>query len=95
MPAIYILTNRTNHVLYVGCTTCLSKRTYVHLLKLLPRSFSARYNTMKLVYYEFFDDKMDAYRRERQLKNWHREWKRNLVTHFNPKWQDLVDTLRP
>ncbi len=95
MLAVYILTNRTNDVLYVGCTSCLSQRTYVHELKLLPRSFSARYNVVKLVYYELCDNKTSAYRREHQLKNWHREWKRNLITNFNPKWKDLVDTLQP
>ncbi len=95
MPAVYILTNRTNFALYIGCTSDLNQRTYVHLLKLVPTSFSARYNTLKLVYYELFEDETTAYRREHQLKNWHRAWKRKLITDFNPKWADLVDTLEP
>ena len=92
---MYILTNKTNFALYIGCTSNLSQRTYVHLLKSVPTSFSARYNTLKLVYYEVCDDKTAAYRREHPLKNWHREWKRNLITQFNPKWKDLKDTLAP
>jgi len=95
MYAVYILTNKTNDVLYVGCTHNLSQRTEVHASKLIPTSFSARYNTVKLVYYELFDNEMEAYRREYQLKNWHREWKRNLITCTNPKWQDLSSTLQP
>ncbi len=95
MPAVYILTNRTNYALYIGATNCLNRRTYEHILKLVPSSFSAHYNTLKLVYYEIFDDELTAFRREHQLKNWHRQWKRNLITNANPKWHDLTDTLLP
>ena len=30
-----------------------------------------------------------AIEREKQIKNWHREWKNNLVKEINPDWKDL------
>lgn len=94
MFCVYILTNPTNQVLCIGVTGFLSGRIAVHTDKLLPSSFSARYNTVKLVHYEVYEDKISAYRRERQLKNWRREWKRDLITRQNPAWKDLEDTLQ-
>jgi putative endonuclease len=33
------------------------------------------YNVHDLVYYEKFDIKKQAKQREKQLKNWHKDWK--------------------
>jgi putative endonuclease len=44
---------------------------------------------VKLVYYEETDEVESAINREKQLKNWHRDWKTNLINHFNPDWRDL------
>lgn len=46
-----------------------------------------------LVYYEIFDDIQDAIIREKQLKNWHRDWKINLIESFNPNWKDLYENI--
>ena len=32
---------------------------------------------------------VDAIAREKQLKNWKREWKNELVIGFNSEWKDL------
>ena len=48
-------------------------------------------NLRKLVYYEVTDDVTSAIRREKQLKNWHRDWKMNLIKEFNPIWKDLSE----
>ena len=87
---VYILTNKTNRVIYIGMTDNLERRIYEHKNKLVE-GFSKKYNLHKLVYYEITDDVNSAIRREKQLKNWHRDWKINLVNQFNPEWEDLSE----
>jgi putative endonuclease len=43
-----------------------------------------KYNVIDLIYYETYDNKKEAKQRERQLKNWHKEWKWNLIKEANP-----------
>jgi putative endonuclease len=87
---IYVLTNRTNRILYIGVTSDLARRIFEHKKKLVD-GFSKKYNLNKLVYYEMTNDVNSAIRREKQLKNWHRDWKINLINQFNPEWKDLTD----
>lgn len=65
---IYILTNKTNTVLYVGVTSNLSHRLYQHRTGVFKDSFTSRYNISKLVYFEYFLTIEDAIQREKQLK---------------------------
>ena len=51
--------------------------------------FTDKYNVNKLVYFECVQNIQDALNREKQLKNWHREWKFNLVKSTNPQFKDL------
>ncbi len=74
--------------LYIGFTNNLVRRMYEHK-KGIIEGFSKKYNLTKLVYYEIFTDVQQAIRREKQLKNWHREWKINLIESANPEWEDL------
>jgi len=85
---VYILTNRNNNVLYIGVTNDLVRRTYEHKNKLVE-GFSKRYKLIKLVYYATTGRIESAIEREKQLKNWHRDWKINLINQFNPEWKDL------
>ena len=87
---IYILTNKSNNVLYVGVTNDLIRRIFEHKSKLVE-GFTKKYNLWKLVYYEAADNIESAINREKQLKNWHRDWKMNLIDQFNPDWKDLSD----
>ena len=87
---VYILTNRTNKVLYIGVTGNLERRIFEHKSKLME-GFTKKYNLTKLVYYEMTYDVVSAISREKQLKNWHREWKINLINDSNPKWVDLSE----
>ena len=87
---VYILTNKTNKVLYIGVTNNLVRRMYEHKNKLVE-GFSMKYNVDKLVYYEVTNDIRSAIEREKQLKNWHRQWKINLINSFNPDWKDLSE----
>jgi len=89
---VYVLTNRTNRVLYVGVTNNLERRIFEHKNKLVE-GFTKKYNLNKLVYYEATNDIDGALEREKQLKNWHRNWKINLINSSNPAWKDLSDNL--
>jgi len=84
---IYILGNQ-KPVLYVGVTSDLVKRVKRHRSG-YGSGFSGKYKTYKLLYYELFDNMKDAYKREKQLKNWHRDWKINLIRSKNPGLEDL------
>ena len=88
---IYILTNSNNKVLYVGVTSNLRDRIWQHKNKHYPNSFSARYNTFKLVYFEGFSLIEEAIAREKQLKAGSRRSKMILIHEFNPDWEDLYD----
>ena len=90
---VYILTNKSNKVLYIGVTNDLEHRMYEHKNKIID-GFTKKYNLTKLVYYEATTDVRSAIEREKQLKNWHREWKLNLVKEFNPEWKDLGEMLK-
>ena len=94
MGFVYILTNRTNNALYIGVTSNLIQRIYQHKEHLLPQSHTAKYNEVKLVYYEKHETMLAAIAREKQLKKWNRAWKRHLVTKFNPSWRDLYTDIQ-
>ncbi|MDA3860662.1 MAG: GIY-YIG nuclease family protein [Melioribacteraceae bacterium] len=74
----YIITNKKNGTLYIGVTSNLFKRIYEHKNGLFD-GFSKKYSLKKLVYYEISEDIATAIQREKQLKNWHRDWKINLI----------------
>ncbi|MCL2338941.1 MAG: GIY-YIG nuclease family protein [Proteobacteria bacterium] len=82
------MTNKYNKVLYIGFSGNLKERMYQHKTHQLG-GWTSKYNAEKLVYYESFKEVTDAIRREKQLKEWNREWKNNLVNKFNPEWKDL------
>ena len=90
---VYILTNKSNNVLYIGVTNDLVRRVYEHKNKMID-GFTKKYNLTKLVHYEATTDVRSAIEREKQLKNWHREWKLNLIKEFNPEWKDLGGVLK-
>jgi len=89
---VYILTNKSNKVLYTGVTNNLSRRIYEHKNKLVP-GFTVKYNVSKLVYHEAYDDIRDAIQREKNIKKWYRKWKVELINKFNPQWKDLYNEL--
>ncbi len=87
---IYILTNKTNAVFYVGVTSNLSRRMREHRDG-VGSVFCRKYHIRKLVYYEQQIDIMSAIRREKQLKKWKRSWKIDLIRQRNPEMKDLLD----
>ncbi len=88
---VYILTNKSK-TLYIGVTNDLVRRLYEHKNKIIE-GFTKKYNISMLVYYETFSSIENAIRREKQLKNWHREWKVNLIENVNKEWKDLSEEL--
>ncbi|HEY0978675.1 MAG TPA: GIY-YIG nuclease family protein [Flavobacteriales bacterium] len=88
---VYIMANQWNTTLYTGVTNDLERRVHEHQVGVDPRSFTARYHTRKLVWYEEHNDIHRAISREKQLKNWKRDWKNALVSGTNPTWQDLSE----
>jgi putative endonuclease len=91
-PCVYILTKKKHGVLYIGVTSNLMQRLYQHRGQ-MTGGFSAKYSIYKLIRYEIFEDMTSAIAREKQLKNWHREWKTNLIERDNPEWVDLALSL--
>ena len=85
---IYMLTNRSRVVLYIGVTNDLENRMQWHH-NTEKNSFVKKYKLDRLVYFEEFGDIREAIAREKQLKHWSREKKNDLVRRLNPKWEDL------
>jgi putative endonuclease len=90
----YIVTNKNNTVLYTGVTSELRGRVWEHKTKFFEKSFSAKYNCDKIVWYEVFDTIMEAIDREKQIKAGSRKKKLDLINSMNPGWKDLWDEIQ-
>lgn len=90
---IYIMTNKIHSVLYIGVTSEITGRVCDHKNKVHPKSFTAKYNCDKLVYYFFYPHIEEAIAAEKSLKNRSRDYKIKLISSFNPEWNDLYDSL--
>ena len=82
------MTNYTKRSLYIGMTNDLAMRVAEHKAH-INKGFTDIYDCKVLVYYEEFPSADQAIAREKQLKNWHREWKINLIKEKNPEFRDL------
>jgi len=91
-PAVYMMSNRKDGVLYIGVTSDLVTRGYEHKNK-LTGGFTSRYNLFNLVYFEMHDSMESAILRESQMKAWKRAWKIELIEANNPQWNDLYPTI--
>ena len=91
-PCAYILASQRYGTLYIGVTSNLAARLCQHRNGTLP-GFTARYRVHRLVHFEMFDTMEQAIAREKRLKNWHRQWKINLIDQANPEWADLAAKL--
>lgn len=88
MYYVYILSNKTNKVLYIGVTNDLVRRIYEHKNKIVE-GFTAKYAVNKLVYFETITDIQSAIAREKQLKGWRRNKKNALIETINPVWEEI------
>ena len=89
---VYILTNSLNTVFYIGVTNNFFRRLGEHAVGFMD-GFTKKYKVKKLVYLEEYSDVKEAIAREKQLKNWHRQWKIKLIKKDNPHFKDLMDTI--
>ncbi len=87
------MTNKPNGTLYIGSTSDLIGRVFEHKNKIIPKCFIARYNLDKLVYFEWRNKLENMAQRERQLKEWKRDWKIQLIKTMNSEWCDLYSQL--
>ncbi|MCG9624359.1 GIY-YIG nuclease family protein [Vibrio mediterranei] len=90
--SVYILSSRSNKVLYVGVTSQLKQRIWQHKNGVVD-GFSKKYHVHKLVFFEVHQSMTAAIIREKQIKRWKRDWKENLIKSMNTNWMDLYDSL--
>jgi putative endonuclease len=88
-PCIYILASGYNGSLYVGVTSNLIGRILQHRAGVFD-GHTRKYNIHRLVYFETTDTMEAAIAREKQVKRYRRDWKRNLIERDNPAWNDLA-----
>ena len=91
---VYILTNKPKGTIYIGVTGGLDDRMERHVNE-EGSKFTSKYNLKILVYFEEFQFINNAIAREKQLKNWHRQWKINLIEASNPNWENLWKPIDP
>ena len=88
---VYIMSNKWRTTFYVGVTSDLAKRVAEHKTG-KGSEFTGEYNVDYLLYYERIGDIKQAIKREKQLKNWHKDWKVNLIKSVNPEMKDISET---
>jgi putative endonuclease len=89
---VSLLASKPYGTLYVGLTTELASRVWEHKIKAVP-GFTARYGVDRLAWFESHDSAEAAMLREKQIKEWKRDWKLNLIERDNPRWIDLYSSL--
>lgn len=83
----YISTNPRRTTLYIGVTNNLGRRLIEHFDNSgNSKTFAGRYYCYNLVYWEKFDDVVDAIHREKEVKAWNRDKKITLIKSVNPKF---------
>jgi putative endonuclease len=91
---VYIMTTSNRRVLYIGVTANLLGRVWEHKNKHDPKSFTAKYNCIMLVYYNDFSSMDSAIAEEKRLKGCKRQYKDELIDEMNPEWRDLWDDIQ-
>jgi len=91
-PAVYILASHKKGTIYTGVTSDIKQRVYQHKTGALG-GFTKKYDVKQLVYVEFHPTMQAAIRREKQIKEWRRQWKVDLIEKDNPDWLDRYDDL--
>ena len=91
---VYIISNGFNNVLYTGVTSDIVSRTIQHKEKHYPKSFTARYNINKLLYFKFFESIETAIEEEKYIKGKSKYFKMDLINRTNSKYNDLWEEIK-
>ncbi len=92
---VYITTNPNKTVLYVGITNDLERRIAEHKANRgKPDSFAGKYYCYNLVFWQRFDYVNDAIDAEKEIKDWTRAKKEELIREFNPAWKFLNEEIK-
>ena len=91
-PCVYMLASERNGTLYIGVTSDVVKRVWEHQSDFVD-GFTKQYQVHTLVWYEVYENMQSAITREKQLKEWKRQWKIDLIEKINPYWNDLYSTI--
>lgn len=83
------MSNKKRTTIYIGVTSRLKIRIIQHKVG-VGSVFTSRYNLHDLLYFETIPGMGNAIKREKQLKNWHKDWKWNLIKEMNPELKDLA-----
>ncbi|RDV04981.1 GIY-YIG nuclease family protein [Undibacter mobilis] len=89
---VYLTASKKHGTLYLGVTNDLVRRIYKHKSK-VGQGFTSRHNVVRLVWFEVYDDPVNAITREKVLKKWRRDWKVRLIEEENPDWFDLYPSI--
>src|SRR6266478_4434180 len=89
---VYLLASQPQGTLYVGVTSDLAQGVWQHKSKAVP-GFTSKYGVDRLAWFEAHELWESAIRREKQIKEWKRAWKIQLIKPDNPHWIDIYDTL--
>ena len=89
---VYILASGRHGTLYIGVTNNLRTRLELHRNG-RGSKFVKQYGVYRLVHVETFATALEAISREKQLKNWRRDWKIRLIEEDNLDWSDLSHLL--
>jgi len=89
---VYILANKYNGTIYIGKTYDLPLRVSQHKEGIV-KGFTKKFGINKLVYFEATEIVYAAVTRERQMKEWKRDWKVQLIEKDNPEWRDLYEDI--
>lgn len=89
---VYMLASKKNGTLYIGVTSNLTKRVWEHKHGVVE-GFTEKYGVHNLVWYEPHETAESAITREKQMKEWKREWKVKRIVEKNPEWKDLYDEI--
>ena len=87
---VYIMSNKNRTTFYIGITSDIKRRVLEHKSG-KGSVFTHKYNLFDLVYYGIIEGMLESIAREKQLKNWHRDWKINLIKEGNPTMADLAE----
>ena len=83
------MSNKNLSTFYIGVTNDLERRVKEHKNG-NGAELTSKYKLTYLVYFEIISDIKKAIEREKQLKNWHREWKLDLIKELNREMLDLA-----